>query len=168
MTSLNWYINPIVPSGFVVDCLIAHLPQVLRGSSAGNRNSSPAESDVECIKFHVYDCAKYLAELSVSVPALCLVYRPSILSYASILVAFDTLPPASISLRQRREYEKVVGQVSAGHYGRRREDIECASKILRVISPTLTELFPAPTLSSGCAANDEALLLSPTTAATSL
>jgi len=171
LTSLNWHINPVVPSGIVVDYLVSYLPQVLQGSIADNRSSSLAESDAECIKFHVYDCAKYLAELSVSVPALCLVYRPSIVSYASILVAFDTLrtPPASISSRQRLEFEEVAGQVSAGYYDRRKEDIEGASKILRTICPTLIELFPTPTLSSRCASNsNEALLLSPTTAATSL
>jgi len=188
LTSLNWRINPVVPSGTVVDCLVAHLPRVLRGCSSGGadgRNSSLSltEGDVECVKLHVYDCAKYLAELSVSVPALCLVYRPSVVSYASVLVAFDTLvvgrtPAAAprgavVSRRQRSEYEDAVGRASGGYYaGSRTEDVDGAARILGVICPNLMELFPTPALvgGGGCASNkndnDEALLLSPTTSAT--
>ena len=189
LTSLNWRINPVVPSGTVVDCLVAHLPRVLRGCSSGgadgrNNSSSPlSEGDVECVKLHVYDCAKYLAELSVSVPALCLVYRPSVVSYASVLVALDTLVVgqtptttprgAILSRRQRSEYEDAVGRASGGYYaGSRTEDVDGAARILGVICPNLMELFPTPALvgGGGCASNkndnDEALLLSPTTSAT--
>jgi len=75
--TLDWHLNPIISSGNIIDLLLLHLPTMEGGDDS--------------IALFVYDCAKYLAELSISVPALCLVYKPSIVAYSAILYAMDTL-----------------------------------------------------------------------------
>ena len=130
LSTLNWHLNPIVPSGTAIDSLLVHLP-------------STAD---ESISLFVYDSAKYLAELSISVPALSLVYKPSVVAHSSILYAFDNLSAKSsdpCSTRcSRQEYERVIHQLSSCHFHREKENVSSAMKILQVICPNLCELFP--------------------------
>ena len=177
----------MVPSGTVVDCLVAHLPRVLRGCSSGGadgRNSSLSltEGDVECVKLHVYDCAKYLAELSVSVPALCLVYRPSVVSYASVLVRSTRLssggppPPPLAGRRVEAPAVRVRGRRGPGVGGVLRRVKDGGRRWRRedtggdLPEPHGAVPDSGPGGRGGCASNkndnDEALLLSPTTSAT--
>ena len=129
LSTLNWHLNPIVPSGTAIDSLLVHLP---------------CTAD-ESISLFVYDSAKYLAELSISVPALSLVYKPSVVAHSSILYAFDNLSAKSSDpclVCSRQEYERVIHQLSSCHFHREKENVSSAMKILQVICPNLCELFP--------------------------
>lgn len=151
LRTLQWRVNPIVPSGILIDSLVNLLP-----------------SSMDCsMALYVYDCAKYLAELSVSVPALSLVYRPSIVAYASVLYALDTLDCGSsaplsstsssctsskyFSKKRKSYYQELVKQASLGHLdnSNNNEEVEGAKKILLVICPNLRELFPTPSVVKG-------------------
>ncbi len=136
LSTLKWHVNPIVPSGILIDSLVNYFPSSLEPS----------------IAMYVYDCAKYLAELSVSVPALSLVYMPSVVAYASILYSMDTLKGTSceFSFKEKRDYEEVVYVASNGHFDIHREKIVNARKILEAICPDLKNLFPTPSASSSC------------------
>lgn len=143
--TLDWHVNPIVSSGTIVDSLLAYLPSPNIGRAV--------EGGIdESLALFVYDSSKYLAELSVSVPALTLVYKPSVVAYASILYALDTLDAKSspsdtcFSVQSRQEYERIILQVSSPHYDREKMNVESAKKILQAICPNLDELFPPPTL----------------------
>ncbi|KAL9186438.1 hypothetical protein ACHAXT_005676 [Thalassiosira profunda] len=131
--TLDWHVNPIVPSGPIVESLLLHLP-----------------STEERLPLFVYDCAKYLSELSVSVPALSLVYRPSVVAYASISHALDVLRSKSgpdapkLSEQSRQEFEAQVLRASSHHFHREKRNVDGAKKILQTICPNLTELFPLP------------------------
>ena len=148
LRTLNWHCNPIVPSGTIIDSLLLYLPSTI---CARNIDGNMNESLTIC----VYDCAKYLAELSVSVPALSLVYKPSVVAFASILYALDTVKSKSTSCdsfvlsdQSRQEYEKLIVQVSSHHFDREKGNVEKARKILSAICPCrkLSELFPPPLL----------------------
>ena len=145
LDTLDWHVNPIVSSGTIIDSLLIYLPSTMSARTIeGGMDESLAS--------FVYDCAKYLAELSVSVPALSLVYKPSVVAYASILHALDTLNAKSspcdtcFTARSRQEYEKLILQVSSQHFGREKENVGNAKKILQAICPNLSELFPPPSM----------------------
>lgn len=128
---LDWHMNPIVASGTVIDSLVAYLPS--------NMNGSPT--------IFVYDSAKYLSELSVSVPALNLVYKPSVVAYASILYALDTLctkrPHDTCCTSQaRQDYEELIFQASSQYFCR--EKVDGAKQILQAICSNLSDLFTLP------------------------
>ena len=135
LCTLNWYMNPIVSSGTIIESLLGYFPSTTMSGSID-----------ESISFLVYDCAKYLAELSVSVPALSLVYKPSVVAYSSILYALDTLSSKTtcFTSHTREEYERVLHQVSCHHFHREKENVSGAMKILQAICPNLSELFPPP------------------------
>ena len=157
---LGWRVNPVVPSGTVVDLLLTWLHPVL-SSRCGE--SDPA---VESVSAHVYDCAKYLAELSVSVPALCLIHRPSVVAYASIMCSLETLEPTRIiTERQRSRYEEAVSRATSRYFLERRDDVESARGILRVICPNLSALIPAPVAIARSGSVAASLPQSPTTSA---
>ena len=137
--TLDWHLNPIIPSGNIIDLLLLHLPTMEGGDDS--------------IALFVYDCAKYLAELSISVPALCLVYKPSIVAYSAILYAMDTLATTKSSssdvcftTHDRQEYERLVHQVSSQHFHKEKENVSSAMKVLQKICPNLSELFTPPLL----------------------
>ncbi len=133
------------------------------------------DDDYDGPSIYVYDCARYLAELSVSVPALCLVYRPSVVSYASILYAIDSLDnrrddaaaaasngserssslggrlsttTTTTTTTPREEYEMRVRRATLGHFDNERRNVEGATRILRAICPDLGVLFHLPPTSS--------------------
>lgn len=160
LNTLDWHVNPIVSSGMIIDSLLVYLPSVLSARPSIN-NGLQGTTD-ESLTLFVYDCAKYLAELSVSVPALSLVYKPSIVAYASVLYALDNISRpktvvgsspgndyAVLSEHSRREYEHLVLQVSSGHFERERVNVEGAKKIVQAICPNLGELFPPPGVMPG-------------------
>ena len=137
--TLDWHLNPIISSGNIIDMLLIYIPTMEGGDDS--------------IALFVYDCAKYLAELSISVPALCLVYKPSIVAYSAILYAMDTLITTKSSSSDvcftaynRQEYERLVQQVSGQHFYREKENVSSAMKILQKICPNLSELFTPPLL----------------------
>lgn len=140
LKTLDWHVNPIVPSGTIIDSLLMYLPSNVR-TIGGNSTDA-------CLASFVYDSAKYLAELSISVPALCLVYAPSVVAYASISYALDTLGKtksgACPTVQSRQEYEKVISQASSNHFDNEKESVDGAKKILMAICPNLSELFPLP------------------------
>jgi len=146
LNKLDWHVNPIVSSGTIIDSLLWYLPSTI---SARTTEGGIGES----ISLFVYDCAKYLAELSVSVPALSLVYKPSNVAYASILYALDIVntnssnqSDACFSASSRGEYERIILQASSQHYDREKINVASAKKILQAICPNLSELFPPPSL----------------------
>ena len=130
LNRLEWHVNPIVPSGVIIDALANYLPSNTDGAVA----------------LFVYDCAKYLAELSVSVPALSLVYKPSVIAYASILYAIDTLGTKAFPPQLCSEYEQLVAKASSGYFELQRENVACARRILSVICPNLNDFFTFPLL----------------------
>jgi hypothetical protein len=108
LATLDWHVNPVVSSGSIIDSLLAFLPSSSSSSSSSSTPPHCCPTDAandplgdgpspqrfareDGPSLYVYDCAKYLSELSASVPALCLVYRPSVVSYASVLCAIDSL-----------------------------------------------------------------------------
>jgi hypothetical protein len=130
LQTLDWRINPIVPSGLVIDTLVNYLSSGLDGS--GNATG---------VSLYVYDCSKYLAELSVSVPALCMVYKPSVIAFASIMYSLDTYGTKLFSVQQRAEFECALHEASGQHFDTEKENIQSARGILQVICPNLNELF---------------------------
>ncbi|KAL3779745.1 hypothetical protein ACHAW5_003140 [Stephanodiscus triporus] len=163
LATLNWHLNPVVSSGLIIDLLLAYLPSSSSSSSTSSSSSPflrPSEVDggpsaCDGPSLYVHDCAKYLAELSVSVPALSLVYRPSVVAYASILCALDGLRsattksvddrPLSPWTHGRQEFEGRVRRASMAHFDNERENVKGATRILRAICPNLGELFHLPT-----------------------
>lgn len=143
--TLDWHVNPIVSSGTIIDSLLVYLPSPII-SDAVERGID------ESLTIFVYDSSKYLAELSVSVPALSLVYKPSVVAYASILYALETLAAKSspsdtcFFVQSLQEYERIILQVSSHHFDREKMKVESAKKILQAVCPNLSELFPPPTL----------------------
>jgi hypothetical protein len=163
LNMLHWYVNPIVPSGSIIDLLLLHLPTIPSEHQVGD-----GSMDNDCLSVYVYDCAKYLAELSVSVPALCLVYKPSILAYSSILYALETILVASTSNNVTAsfkllssssinspskdslsllpatyigEYEARIHHMSSNYFNREKEHVHSAKKIFQTICPNLGELI---------------------------
>jgi hypothetical protein len=116
------------------------------------------------LSIYVYDCAKYLCELSVSIPALCLVYRPSVVAYASIIYAISSLHRSAPSIRgsggadptslsillpqqmSRWKFEANILSATATHFETERENVESAGRILREVCPNLGDLFHIPNL----------------------
>ena len=145
---LGWRLNPIVPSGCVIELLVMFLPCAMMmeheegGSSSGQ----------SVVQNFVYDCATYLTELAVSVAALSLVYKPSVIAYASVLAAVDILleddSSSSSSSRVTRdtliEYDALLNQASCQHFELNKEDVVKAKEILGVMAPNVSELFPSP------------------------
>jgi len=163
LNMLHWYVNPIVPSGSIIDLLLLHLPTIPSEHQVGD-----GSMDNDCLSVYVYDCAKYLAELSVSVPALCLVYKPSILAYSSILYALETILDVSTSNNVTAsfkllssssinspskdslslfpatyigEYEARIHHMSSNYFKREKEYVHSAKKIFQTICPNLGELI---------------------------
>ncbi|KAL3783837.1 hypothetical protein HJC23_005330 [Cyclotella cryptica] len=130
LQTLNWRINPVVPSGGIIDTLVSYLsPIALDGSESTTG-----------VALYVYDCSKYLAELSVSVPALSMVYKPSVIAFASIMYALDSYG-TKFSAKRRSEYENALRRASCHHFDTEKDNIESARGILQVICPNLSELF---------------------------
>lgn len=116
------------------------------------------------LSIYVYDCAKYLCELSVSIPALCLVYRPSVVAYASIIYAISSLHRSAPSIRgsgvadptslsillpqqmSRWKFEANILSATATHFETERENVASAGQILREVCPNLGDLFHIPNL----------------------
>ena len=173
LNTLNWHVNPIVSSGSIIDLLLMHLPTF--PSQQQHQQDCHGSMDHDCLSVYVYDCAKYLAELSVSVPALCLVYAPSILAYSSILYALETILSASTANSMTtsfkllssssssispssnssclltdtylEEYEMRIRHVSSDYFEREKEHVDSAKKILQTICPNLGELIiPSSTI----------------------
>jgi hypothetical protein len=142
LQTLEWRVNPIVPSGVVIDTLVNYLsPGCVDGSSSGKATAAVA--------VYVYDCSKYLAELSVSVPALCMVYKPSVIAYASIMYALDVYGTVQFSRQRRSDYEAVLQTALGLHFDVERENIQGARGILQAICPNLSELFLSPSKEPG-------------------
>lgn len=135
LRTLDWHVNPVVPSGVVVDTLISYLPS---GDTDGGSRSATG------VARYVYDCSKYLAELSVSVPALSMVYKPSVIAYASIIYALDIYGTKRFSVQRRSHYEATLQKASCQHFEIETENIKSARAILQVICPNLSELFSLP------------------------
>lgn len=142
LQTLEWRVNPIVPSGVVIDTLVNYLsPGCVDGSSNGKATAAVA--------VYVYDCSKYLAELSISVPALCMVYKPSVIAYASIMYALDIYGTVQFSRQRRSDYEAVLQKASDLHFDVEKENIQGARGILQAICPNLSELFLSPSKEPG-------------------
>lgn len=158
---LEWRLNPIVPSGCVIEYLILCLPSFCSSSEeeCGSSSSSCGETEGGgVVQNFVYDCATYLTELAVSVAALSLVYRPSVVAYASILVALDLLLEDESSSSSSSssssfccvtkdtliEYEALLNQASCQHFERNKEDVMKAKNILTVMAPNIGAMFPSP------------------------
>lgn len=133
-------------------------------SSSGDNTMIAVEDG---LSIYVYDCAKYLCELSVSIPALCLVYRPSVVAYASIIYAISSLhhpapsirgsgggggggdPSTSLSILLPQQmslwkFEANILSATASHYETERANVESAGRILREVCPNLGDLFHIP------------------------
>ena len=134
LRTLDWRVNPVVPSGVMIDTLLNYL-------TPGSINCVGNSTGVE---LYVYDCSKYLAELSCSVPALMMVYKPSVIAYASIIYALDVYGTKLFPPHRRAAFEDVMKQAS-DHFDTKEENIKSARGILQVICPNLSELFPPPT-----------------------
>lgn len=142
-------------------------PPSTSSSIAGFPNNSGGNTMIaveDGLSIYVYDCAKYLCELSVSIPALCLVYRPSVVAYASIIYAIgslhrpapsiwgsggggDPLTSLSILLPQQMscwKFGAIILSATATHYETEIENIESAGRILREVCPNLVDLFHIP------------------------
>lgn len=129
LRSLDWHVNPFVPS-WIIETLISYL----------SPSSADDDENLHDIVTHVYDCSKYLAELSVSIPDLSMVCRPSVIAFASILYALDVIGDDKLSTRLKLEFNSAVRGASCCHFDVQNENIENALVILRVICPNLIEI----------------------------
>jgi hypothetical protein len=176
--TLEWRLNPIVCSGCVVEHLVVCLSDALVGSrsvvkgcvgdvssdsSSGSSSMDDREEDAMTMTNHhhgqnvqnfVYDCATYLTELAVSVAALSLVYKPSIIAYASILAALDILldddtisssSSSGVTKETILEYDRRrLNEASNQHFEMNSGDVTKAKEILGVMAPNIDVLFPSP------------------------
>lgn len=170
--SSNFVSSSVRPSniatyGRSVSVITAEPPST-SSSIAGFPNSSGENTMIaveDGLSIYVYDCAKYLCELSVSIPSLCLVYRPSVVAYASIIYAISSLhcpapsvrgsgggggdPSMSLSILLPQQmscwkFEANILSATATHYRTERENVESAGRILRELCPNLGDLFHIP------------------------
>ena len=156
LQTLEWRLNPIVPSGCVIELLVVFLPScVMMMEDWEQDGGSSGQQSV--VQNFVYDCATYLTELAVSVAALSLVYKPSVIAYASVLAALDilleddSLPSSSSSSSSSRvtkdtiiEYDAILNQASYRHFEMNKNEVVKAKEILGVMSPNVSALFPSP------------------------
>jgi hypothetical protein len=181
--TLEWRLNPIVCSGCVVEHLVVCLSDALvvnsrsvvkdndddggavvssDSSSSGSSSMDDKEEDKDAVMTNhhgqnvqnfVYDCATYLTELAVSVAALSLVYKPSIIAYASVLAALDILlddddddtPSLSgVTKETIIEYDRLLNEASNQHFEMNSGDVTKAKEILGVMAPNIGVLFPSP------------------------
>ena len=155
LQTLGWRLNPIVPSGCVIELLVMFLPCAM-DSEHDDGGGSGESSRQSVVQNFVYDCATYLTELAVSVAALSLVYKPSVIAYASVLAAVDLLledasssmSSSSSSSRVTRdtliEYDALLNQASCQHFERNKDEVVKAKEILGVMAPNVGLLFPSP------------------------
>ena len=171
--TLEWRLNPIVPSGCVIEHLVAFLPDALgamdvesdeeggQGARAEGDDTTDAlvNNHGQSVQNFVYDCATYLTELAVSVAALSLVYKPSVIAYASILAALDILLEDTTSSRVTNdtliEYDRLLNQASSQHFEMCSDDVRKAKEILAVMAPNVGVLFPSPFEGSSSMSDDD-------------
>jgi hypothetical protein len=154
LQTLGWRLNPIVPSGCVIELLVMFLPCAMDSEHDGGSGGESSRQSV--VQNFVYDCATYLTELAVSVAALSLVYKPSVIAYASVLAAVDLLleddsssmSSSSSSSRVTEdtliEYDALLNQASCQHFERNKDEVVKAKEILGVMAPNVGLLFPSP------------------------
>jgi len=153
LQTLEWRLNPIVPSGCVIELLVVFLPCVMMEEESEQGDGDGGQQNV--VQNFVYDCATYLTELAVSVAALNLVYKPSVIAYASVLAALDILMNddsssslSSSSSRVTRDiiiaYDAVLNQASCRHFEMNKNEVAKAKEILGVMAPNVSALFPSP------------------------
>jgi hypothetical protein len=150
LNTLGWRLNPIVPSGCVIELLVVFLPCAMMGSSSGD-GGGDMKHHGQSVQNFVYDCATYLTELAVSVAALSLVYKPSVIAYASVLAAMDILlwdKSSSLSSGVTKDtligYDALLNQASCRHFDMNKDDVGKAKEILTVMAPNVDVLFPSP------------------------
>mmetsp|Transcript_15804 Transcript_15804/g.24563 ORF Transcript_15804/g.24563 Transcript_15804/m.24563 type:complete len:454 (-) Transcript_15804:115-1476(-) len=156
LQTLEWRLNPIVPSGCVIELLVVFLPScVMMMEDYCEQDGGSSGQQQSVVQNFVYDCATYLTELAVSVAALSLVYKPSVIAYASVLAALDILleddsSPSSSSSSSRVtkdtiiEYDAILNQASYRHFEMNKNEVLKAKEILGVMSPNVSALFPSP------------------------
>lgn len=147
LQTLEWRLNPIVPSGCVIELLVVFLPCVMVEEESISEQQGDDGGQQNVVQNFVYDCATYLTELAVSVAALNLVYKPSVIAYASILAAMDILVSSSSSRVTRDiiiEYDALLNQASCRHFEMNKNEVVKAKEILGVMAPNVSALFPSP------------------------
>jgi hypothetical protein len=125
LCTLDWHVNPVVPS-CVIDALINYLPPSLR-----------ADSDAT---LYVYECSKHLSELSISIPALSIDRKPSVVAYASILYALEKCDSDLHVPLLQSEFRAVVQDATSYYFQAEKENVEYVIDMLRDILPDFTEL----------------------------
>ena len=120
---LDWHVNPVVTSN-VIDALTNYL--------------SLTSAHPDAI-LSIYECAKHLAELAVSVPALSIEHKPSVIAFASILYALDVWDIDSVQLHA--EFQAVLREAFCSHFDVEEETIENVFAILHVICPDLRKMM---------------------------
>jgi len=153
LNTLSWRLNPVVPSGCVIELLVMFLPGAMGGR--GSRMESD-HNHGQTVQNFVYDCATYLTELAVSVAALSLVYKPSVIAYASVLAAVDILleddsssSSSPVTKETLIEYDALLNQASYQHFEMNKDDVVKAKEILAVMAPNVGVLFPSPFVGEG-------------------
>ncbi len=157
LNTLSWRLNPIVPSGCVIELLVMFLPCAMggRGSRHGGGRMESDHNHGQNVQNFVYDCATYLTELAVSVAALSLVYKPSVIAYASVLAAVDILleddssSSSPVTTDTLIEYDALLNQASYQHFEMNKGDVVKAKEILAVMAPNVGVLFPSPFVGEG-------------------
>jgi hypothetical protein len=158
LNTLGWRLNPIVPSGCVIELLVMFLPCAIT-ESRGNGHHHHHHHHGQSVQNFVYDCATYLTELAVSVAALSLVYKPSVIAYASVLAAVDILleddssssssSPPPVTKDTLIEYDALLNQASCRHFEINMDDVIKAKEILGIMAPNVGVLFPSPFVGEG-------------------
>lgn len=125
--ALDWHVNPVVPS-CVIDALINYLPPSLR-----------AESTYDAT-LYVYECSKHLSELIVSIPAMSIDHKPSVLAFASIMYAIEKCDSDLHPSFLQSEFQDTVQDATCDYFQTEKEKIEYVVDVLRVTCPDLNGL----------------------------
>ena len=157
----------VVKGGASDDAVVVSSDSSSSGSSSIDDKEEDEEDAMTMMNHHgqnvqnfVYDCATYLTELAVSVAALSLVYKPSIIAYASILAALDilldddddtssSLSFSGVTKETLLEYDRLLNEASNQHFEINSGDVVKAKEILGVMAPNIDVLFPSPFEKSG-------------------
>lgn len=104
LKALKWRVNPPTPTAFV-NYILDLVPSVL------SDKISPHQQDL--VMHYLHELSRYMTELSVCVPHMSTIYRPSFIAYASILVCMNTVREEAMQESVREEFRSSVARISA-------------------------------------------------------
>ncbi len=117
--TLDWKLNPVIPTYFLVK-LLSVFPNDANTSSpisvASRKRHFQHPSNLQFVLTVLYELARYLIEIAVTAPEvsfylkyesnLCNAIRPSSVCYAAILLSIDMVSESHLSLKTRNTFSE--------------------------------------------------------------